>query len=312
MSTGGGSGHHFPPLPLHSLSGTSPSHTKSMATTIAILLLFISLDLNQHNGSALAWSFGTERQKSTDRAFISSPLFGFGNLDDQTDVAIDTRRTLTDKLMSTLATSAIIFGLTASVLPHSCQAAAYTPIQSSIQTSSPTANDDDFINSLDLKPATESQPQIKLPASYKDPSKSNVRRPLIQGLVYFAEQQTMGSSFPQDYNDVLVLTVLPVNGDEILAGAKLPIASTRFPLLFQMYKENVLLKGREDMWLGTNGGEQQDVFVEARICPRDSAKFPCNEREQKRYAKGIAKAISGLPGLEEGEVIRAPASLPLQ
>lgn len=289
------------------------------ASMIPALLLFISL--NGHYALALAWSYGNERQRLSKRSIIVSP-FAFdadksnlGELDDQRNESFDLSRRLTSKLISALTASAIIFGLTPNVLHHSCQAATYTTTTpSNIQTSLLTANDDDYINSLNLKPATESQPQIKLPASYKDPSKSNERRPLIQGLVYFAEQQAMGSSFPQDYSDdLLVLTVLPLNGDEILAGAKLPIASTRFPFLFQMYKENVLLKGStKDVWLGTDGGEQQDVFVEARICPRDSAKFPCNEREQKRYAKGIAKLVSVLPGLEEGEIVRAPASLPLQ
>lgn len=134
--------------------------------------------------------------------------------------------------------------------------------------------------------------------------------------MYFAEQQTVSSSFPSDYsNDLLVLTAIPPDdnrGKIILAGAKIPVSTVRFPFLFQMYKENMVLKGK-DVWLGTDANEvQQDVIVEARICPRDSTMFPCGDDEMKRYARGIAKVVSGLPGLEEGEVVRAPASLPLK
>ena len=72
--------------------------------------------------------------------------------------------------------------------------------------------------------------------------------------------------------------------------------------------------GTKDVWLGTDpvNKVQQDVIVEARICPVDSTVFPCGDGEMKRYARGIAKIVSGLPGLEEGEGVRAPVSLLLK
>jgi hypothetical protein len=55
-----------------------------------------------------------------------------------------------------------------------------------------------------------------------------------------------------------------------------------------------------------------DIVVSASICPSDSSAFPCQDNEQKKYAEGVAKLINNLPGLKEGEHIRAPASLALQ
>jgi hypothetical protein len=210
----------------------------------------------------------------------------------------------------------ILVAATAASLPCHAVESSFASTSSeptyNLQTTLLLADEDitsqEYIESLGLKPATESQPQITLPKNIK----KSTDQPLVQGLVYFAEQQTLGSNYPSDYNDdLLILTVIPFDAKEpILAGAKLPISSVRFPFLFQMYKENLLTKQR-DAWLGTEG-ENQDVIVEARICPKALRKLPCNDEESKRYARGIAKVLSSLPGLEEGEIVRAPASLALQ
>ena len=231
-----------------------------------------------------------------------------------------------DRFLSSMVASAGILFLTITAMPPSSHATTYASPVSALAHSSMLLTDEDedsfeeYIGALDLKPATESQPQIKLPKKYQGgKSLQNDRRPLLQGLVYFAEQQTLGSSYPSDYNDdLLILTAYPIdsNGnrqDTVLAGAKIPISTTRFPFLFQMYKENLTIKNARDIWFGTGeGGEQEDVVVEARICPKDSIQLPCSDREMRRFARGIGKVLSGLPGLEEGQIVRAPASLSLQ
>ena len=237
------------------------------------------------------------------------------------------------QFMSSMVACTAIFcsvvSLSCTLLPSPSQAITFnSPTSTSSVTISTTnlvtepffllANDEDGneqeYSSLNLKQPTESQPQIKLPKnSLSADNKAQSKRPILQGLVYFAEQQTVSSAFPADYNDdLIILTALPLSSKEpILAGSKLPVSSVRFPFLFKMYKENLLLQNTKDVWFGTMG-EMQDVIVEARICPRDAAKFPCGDGETKRVARGIAKVVGGLPGLEEGEVVRAPASLPLQ
>ena len=231
-----------------------------------------------------------------------------------------------NRFLSSMVAPAVLVCLSIFAAPPPTFATMYTTPASPITHSSMLLTNEykdryeEYIEALDLKPATESQPQIKLPKSYQGGELiQNGRCPLLQGLVYFTEQQTLGSSYPPDYiNDLLILTAHPIDSndnrqDDVLAGAKIPISTVRFPFLFQMYKENLTMKNKRDIWFGTGeGGEQKDVIVEARICPKDSLQLPCSDGEMRRFARGIGKVVSGLPGLEEGQIVRAPASLPLQ
>lgn len=189
------------------------------------------------------------------------------------------------------------------------------------------------ITELGLKPPTEEKPQIMLngrvpngpPSQRIMSSQPNAREPILQGLVYFPERASKdpatqipaGPQVKQQldyYSDVLVLTAVSATQPEgpVLAGAKFPVASVRFPFAFKMYKENLLTSrpGVQDAWDSiANTG---DVILRANICPSDASTFPCDVKETVKSAEGVAKLISNLPGLKEGQVIRAPASLNLQ
>ncbi len=189
------------------------------------------------------------------------------------------------------------------------------------------------ITELGLKAATEDRPQITLNGKYMNPktskqtvsTKSKPREPILQGLVYFPERAPTDSTAAVQagqqesqqldyYSDILVLTAVSATDLDgpVLAGAKLPIDGIRFPFSFQMYEENLLMSrpGVQHTWEGVV--DSGDVVVRASICPQDSSAFPCQENERKKYAEGVAKLISNLPGLNEGEHIRAPTSLALQ
>ena len=182
------------------------------------------------------------------------------------------------------------------------------------------------IDDLNLKPATDEKPQIKLAetSSTQSPGKSVERKPILQGLVYFPERAA-----PQDkassksvsanlqqmdyYSDVLVLTAVSASqpgSEEVLAGAKFPVSRVRFPLNFQMYRENLLLKkpGVKEAWERIE--DTEDVIIRASVCPSDASTFPCEN--PKKTSQGVAKLITNIPGLKDGQVIRAPASLQLQ
>ena len=188
------------------------------------------------------------------------------------------------------------------------------------------------ITELGLKPATEDKPQIVLSGSINSQTskqtmstKSKAREPILQGLVYFPEWAPTDSTAnipaaQQDskeldyYSDVLVLTAVSASDPDgpVLAGAKFPVSSVRFPFSFQMYEENLLMSrpGVRDAW--ENVVNTGDIVLRANICPSDSSAFPCQANERKKYAQGVAKLVSNLPGLRDGEHIRAPASLALQ
>ncbi|KAL7483773.1 hypothetical protein ACHAW6_009417 [Cyclotella cf. meneghiniana] len=244
------------------------------------------------------------------------------------------------RVLPALAVSAMIFCITASASSLPCLAATSVlptfPVavkgdprftDDSFHGSFLMAGDmlqvtDDYSNELGLKPPTAERPQIML-SGKSFSGRTWERTPVLQGLVYFPEQRdTKSSKQPIDYfNDVLVLTAVPASQPDgsILAGARVPLSLVRFPFMFKMYEQNLLLTklGVKDSWFGTNKSDEgvpllQDILVVARICPSDASTFPCNDAETKKYAQGVAKLITNLPGLSEGEVVRAPASLPLQ
>eukprot|EP00984_Skeletonema_dohrnii_P024370 scaffold13485_cov110-Skeletonema_dohrnii-CCMP3373.AAC.3 len=191
------------------------------------------------------------------------------------------------------------------------------------------AADKDIIAEMGLKQPTEFRPQIRLTedALKSVSTKSKARTPILQGLVYFPERArdkpedatsistSTPSKEPLDYNsDILVLTAVSAKDPSgpILAGAKFPVSSVRFPFSFSMYEQNLLLKraGVKEAWEDVQN--TSDVIIKAYICPSDAVAFPCEDKEVKKYSEGVAKLITELPGLREGEVIRAPASLPLK
>lgn len=178
------------------------------------------------------------------------------------------------------------------------------------------------IAELGLKPPSDDKPQITLQGN--TPRKISSRQPILQGLVYFPElapndtsQVSAEQQFRQQldyYNDVLILTAVSSSqpNGPVLAGAKLPLSSIRFPLSFQMYEENLLTSrpGVRAAW--DSAVNSEDIILRASICPSDTSTSLCGGVERKRYAEGVAKLITKLPGLPEGDCLRAPASLALQ
>ncbi|KAL7541292.1 hypothetical protein ACHAXR_010791 [Thalassiosira sp. AJA248-18] len=198
-------------------------------------------------------------------------------------------------------------------------------VMAAVDLSSITPNS---IAELGLKSPTEEKPQIMLNRAGGQPSQQTISRktraPILQGLVYFpqraptdpAAKSPAGPQVKEQldyYSDILVLTAVSAAQPEagILAGAKFPVSSVRFPFSFEMYKENLLTSrpGVQDAW--ERVANTGDIIVSAKICPSDATTFPCEEKETKKYAEGVAKLVQNLPGLAEGEVIRAPASLAL-
>ena len=180
------------------------------------------------------------------------------------------------------------------------------------------------ITDLGLKPPTEDKPQITLGDRSSVSNESVKRKPIIQGLVFFPEiapsdptakvppgqQEKQALDY---YSDVLVLTAASATQpDLVLAGAKFPVSAVRFPFSFEMYNENLLTSrsGVQNAWDSVE--KTGDIIVKAIICPSDASTLPCDINETKKSAQGVAKLITNLPGLKEGETIRAPASLGLQ
>lgn len=150
-----------------------------------------------------------------------------------------------------------------------------------------------------LRPASEDQPQIKIPSNLV-PAES--KAPIVQGLVYLADLQERPG-----YLDTLILTVRDRSRPEqVLAGAKLPVSMIRFPLDFRMYDQNILPDKRE-LWNQIEG----DLLVQAKVCP-EGTPLPCSDGESSMSARGIAKVVRGLPGMEDGTQIRTGASLRLE
>jgi hypothetical protein len=109
--------------------------------------------------------------------------------------------------------------------------------------------------------------------------------------------------------DTIVLTVRATNHFDagVLAGAKIPVSKIRFPLQFSMFPQNLLVT--PEQWEEV---KNDDLLVQAKICPEGASALPCPDAETIMRAEGIAKAIRNLPGLEEGTQIRAAASIQLQ
>ncbi len=169
----------------------------------------------------------------------------------------------------------------------------------------------DSINNLKnvLSQPTADRPQIKPPTSTIMQS-SNAKKPIIEGMVYMAEELKYDRPGP---SDIFVLTVSSVsNPNEILAGAKYPVYKARLPFNFQLYEANVLRNKIEQYQTAEKKGE--DFIVSIRVCPGDNSIGTgvfCNVENSSYKGKGVGKLLQ-IPGMQDGKTIRTPASLSLE
>jgi hypothetical protein len=162
-------------------------------------------------------------------------------------------------------------------------------------------------------------PQGTRSASGKDP--------ILQGLVYFLDDAKPSLSS----SDTLVIIAhrgpTPDNSGpsnmEVIAGAKIKLLKIRFPVLLNLYEENII---NPSIWDAVSSKE--DVYIDAWICPAIDTlndevpprnpslnlrgAIPCTEEQSTFKAHGLAKLISNLPELPPEVTIRAAASLQLQ
>lgn len=151
--------------------------------------------------------------------------------------------------------------------------------------------------------------------------------PILQGLVYFLDDARPSLS----PSDTLVVTAhrRPVTDQsgpsdmDVIAGAKVKLSKIRFPVLLNLYEENII---NPSIWEVVSSKE--DVYIDALICPAIDIQdgvvlprnpslntrgvIPCAEEQSTFKAHGLAKLISNLPELPPEVVVRAAASLQLQ
>lgn len=147
-----------------------------------------------------------------------------------------------------------------------------------------------------------------------------------------------------DPSDTLILTVsIPTDPNNILAGARIPIYKVnRFPFQFQMFVPNIV-KGKEEQFWSAN--DNDDYLIQGRICRQkedevvrtsivsvDSAlsssiatapsssstvstsqpkSILCEESDIIFEGRGISKLLKNVPGLDDGNVVRTAAAVPL-
>jgi len=156
-----------------------------------------------------------------------------------------------------------------------------------------------------LSQPTDEKPQIRPLAQLQAPNAriSKGKTPIVEGMVYMMDKYER-----PDPSDFIVLTVVSNSlPDEILAGAKYPVYKARLPFNFQLYEANIL-KGKNDVYKKNSGG---DLIVTATVCPQEATAFPCSSQESLYDAKGISKLLQ-IPGMQDGDLVRTPAALPLQ
>ena len=158
-----------------------------------------------------------------------------------------------------------------------------------------------------LSQPTDERPQIKPPTQLQAPvtqtAKSKARKPIVEGMVYMMEKYER-----PDPSDMIVLTVTSKSQpDEVLAGAKYPVYKARLPFNFQLYEANIV-KGKYDSFQNSADG---DLTIVATVCPQEAASFPCSNKESLYEAKSISKILQ-IPGMQEGDLFRTPAALPLK
>mmetsp|Transcript_70 Transcript_70/g.123 ORF Transcript_70/g.123 Transcript_70/m.123 type:complete len:309 (+) Transcript_70:19-945(+) len=152
---------------------------------------------------------------------------------------------------------------------------------------------------------------------------SGGKDPILQGLVYFLDGQNNPIEKTSPSDTLVLLARRPDDAQVFIAGAKIQISKVRFPMMFALYKENLLIPTFTwEMQVSSN----EDVYIDARICPagdddapntnnndkKSRGVSPCTEEQSTFHAHGIAKLITQLPGLPSGETVRAAATLQLQ
>jgi hypothetical protein len=145
-----------------------------------------------------------------------------------------------------------------------------------------------------LAAPTQDRPQIQLPGNLQQ----DKEYPILEALLYLGDPQVRPGPL-----DTIVITVRDSKSGMSLAGAKLPVQKTRFPVQLRLYQQNVV---QSEAW-----DHAEDVTVRAVVCPAGTV-IPCSESDVSMQAEGISKLVRNLPGLPEGMGVRAGAALPLK
>lgn len=166
-----------------------------------------------------------------------------------------------------------------------------------------------------LSRPTEERPQIKPPTSSMVPMSPKAKQPILEGMVYMADEYKYDRPDP---SEIIVLTVSSASQpDDILAGAKYPVYKARMPFNFQMYDANILKNKMGQFRMVQERGE--DFIVSATVCPGEddgggggvAGRLPCDAGVSSYQGRGVGKLLQ-VPGMQEGEMIRTPASLALE
>ncbi|CAM9969304.1 unnamed protein product [Heterosigma akashiwo] len=135
-----------------------------------------------------------------------------------------------------------------------------------------------------------------------------VSEPLVQVLVQFEEKQRpWQEAVPDPSAATLYVTAeTPEEGPggrpgRAVAGAKVPLARLRPPVLLQLFEENLLVPPAE--W-----GAAGDLWVEARVCPRPAPPRGA-DCAPSHAGRGLAKYVDFMEGIDP---LRAPASVVLK
>ena len=121
-----------------------------------------------------------------------------------------------------------------------------------------------------------------------------------EGLVSLANPQKRPLS-----TDSIVITIRSFDQpDIVLGGARIPVTKASFPISFRMFLKNILTEKKADWQTAKEG----DLLVQAVVCPEDMPRCETGSLQ----AKGVATLIRNLPGLAEGQTIRAPVALRLE
>lgn len=179
----------------------------------------------------------------------------------------------------------------------------------------------------DFSPNVATERALRRSALPQGTGTASGKDPILQGLVYFLDDAKPSLSS----SDTLVVVAhrgpTPINSGpsnmEVIAGAKIKLLKIRFPVLLNMYEENII---NPSIWEAVSSKE--DVYIDAWICPTIDTlndevpprnpslnlrgTVPCTEEQSIFQAHGLAKLISNLPELPPEVTIRAAASLQLQ
>ena len=133
-----------------------------------------------------------------------------------------------------------------------------------------------------LKAPTEDKPQITLPPSIKKQSSTFnnkvAQQPILRGFVYLSNDDDVYKI--NAYESTLVITAQQTQNGDVFLGAKIPMSNIRkFPMQFNLYSNNILQKDEQQKELIYDAIRNDDLFMKAVICPSDSVKFPCEDKD---------------------------------